>query len=329
MVKVTSKQQIQQITIPTPFPVGDVHTYVILGEKVTLVDAGVRTKEAWEYFKKELNVIGLTPDDIDQIVVTHQHPDHVGLIDFFRRDIPVIGHERSHLWMIKDEAYLKTHTEFYLSILLEAGVDQRFFPLTEKVNDMLHFSCNRGLTDLVDEGDSIQGLDGWKVLYTPGHSSAHISLWHEQKGTLIGGDVLLAHISPNPLIEPCYPGEDERRKALVEYIASLEKLSLLPIRQVLPGHGNNISNAKELIEERLLKQEKRAEKVLAFIRKQPRTAYEICVHLFPTVYEKQLMLTLSETIGQLDYLEDAKMIEVDRNNVPHQYRGIINESNKG
>ena len=71
---------------------------------------------------------------------------------------------------------------------------------------------------------------------------------------------------------------------------------------IYTGHGNEVRNAHELIESRLVKQHDRAMKVLAMMDNGPRTIFELTRELFPAVYEKELGLTLSETIGQTDYL---------------------------
>ena len=58
------------------------------------------------------------------------------------------------------------------------------------------------------------------------------------------------------------------------------------------------------LKERFKRQQDRAMKVLAMMDNGPRTIFELTHELFPTVYEKELGLTLSETIGQTDYLVD-------------------------
>lgn len=64
------------------------------------------------------------------------------------------------------------------------------------------------------------------------------------------------------------------------------------------------------------KQAERAELVKGFLQEKPLTAFEVCKALFPTIYYKQLMLTMSETVGQLDYLEDKGQIKIDETNIP-------------
>lgn len=79
-----NEERVYRITVPTPFPVGDVHMYVIAGDRLTLVDAGVKTEEAWQLFVKQLGEVGYAPEDIEQIVITHHHPDHVACLIMFR-----------------------------------------------------------------------------------------------------------------------------------------------------------------------------------------------------------------------------------------------------
>ena len=160
------------------------------------------------------------------------------------------------------------------------------------------------------DSDRILGLPGWTVLETPGHAQSHIVLHHEKNGALLGGDLLLGHISSNPLIEPPMEG-GTRPKTLLQYNDSLRKIKELQLSLVYPGHGELITNVSALITERLHKQEKRAEQVLEMLKGKPMTAIEICRHLFPQVYKKEIALTLSETLGQLDYLEEEGYIKVD------------------
>ncbi|QFT89613.1 putative metallo-hydrolase YflN [Bacillus sp. THAF10] len=325
MNEVSCKQEIKQITIPTPFAVGDVHTYIIITDKITLVDAGVKTHHAWEVFQQELQKHGLKVLDIDQVVITHHHPDHVGLLDYLPVNIPVYGHKRAHLWMTQDQRYFSAHESYYKKLFKEIGVEERFYPLLNSIDKPLRFACHRGLTAFIGEGDRIEGLPNWRIIETPGHASSHIVLFDEKSGILIGGDLILADISPNPLVEPPYPGEAERKKAMLEYVQSIEKMMELPITRVLPGHGEIVGDVPALLSTRMLQQEKRARKVVEFVSKQPSTAYEICQFLFKSVYEKQLLLTLSETIGQLDYLLDKGLITEDNDTTPFVYQAGVRE----
>jgi hypothetical protein len=86
----------------------------------------------------------------------------------------------------------------------------------------------------------------------------------------------------------------------------------LPVEVIYPGHGDEVRNPHLLIKARLEKQQERAMKVLAMMNNGSRTIFELNKALFPAVYEKELGLTLSVTIGHTDYLIDKEFIRETR-----------------
>jgi glyoxylase-like metal-dependent hydrolase (beta-lactamase superfamily II) len=313
---------IAKLTLPTPFQVGDVNAYLIQTEQLTLVDCAVKTEEAWESFQLQLHSLGLTPSDIEQVVLTHHHPDHVGLLDYLSRDLPVYGHPINERWLLRTEAFFMEHDEFYKSLFIEFGIPDSMFPFINKMKKTLHYSCNRSLTSAIVEGSVILGLEDWQVIETPGHAQSHICLFREKDGVLIGGDHVLAHISPNPILEPPIHGQMERSKPLLQYNHSLKKLLRYPISKIYTGHGEEVYHLHELVEKRLKRQHERAMTVKEFIKKNPLTVFEICQQLFPSVYRKELSLTISETVGQVDYL--ISLGEIDRIENQNVVRYIAN-----
>ncbi|WP_163969927.1 MBL fold metallo-hydrolase [Oceanobacillus halotolerans] len=300
---------VSQLTIPTPFAVGDTHIYVIKGDTLTLVDAGVKTKEAWEALQFQLKEIGYHPNDIEQIILTHHHPDHIGLIEQFPRVQELIGHKHVDVWLKRDEMFFQHYKEFYKAYFISCGVPETFYPLLEQLPKLLHFAGEGALTQTIDEGDLLPGHPDWQVIETKGHAQTHLSFYRQHDHIFIGGDHLLHHISPNPIIEPPYEEEMERARPLLQYRRNLTKCLALGIQTVLPGHGIIFSDVEDVIMKRFQKQEARAEKVLQILRGNELTPFQVCQQLFPRKYEKQLDLTLSETIGQLDYLESEGAIQ--------------------
>ncbi|MBS4191138.1 MBL fold metallo-hydrolase [Bacillus sp. FJAT-49705] len=306
------KDGLAKLVIPTPFSVGDVNVYVVKGERLTLVDVGPKTEEAWEALNAQLKDLHLSPDDIEQVVLTHHHPDHAGLLDYFPQTLDVYGHRNNQRWLHRTDAFLKAHDEFYYDLFPRCGIPEQYLSFIDLMKKPLYFSCSRSLSGELKEGDIPPGLYSWTVIETPGHAQSHIGLFREKDGVFIGGDHLLAHISPNPLMEPPLPGKTKRPKPQVQYNESLKKLLQLPIQLCYSGHGDNIYHVHELIEKRLVRQHERALHVKKWLEEEPLTVFEICQRLFPTVYKKEFSLTISETIAQLDYLHALGAISINK-----------------
>lgn len=298
---------ISQLTIPTPFAVGDVHVYLLKGDTLSIIDAGVKTNEGWEALKTQLNELGYTPNDIEQIILTHHHPDHIGLIEAFPRAEVIAAHRNAKFYLTRDEAFFAQYEQFFKQFFADCGVPEKLIPSASELRGTLQFAGTGQVTETLDEDDTLPGHGDWQVIETKGHAQSHLSFFRESDGAFIGGDHLLHHISPNPLLEPPI-GNDVRPKPMLQYRANLIKCQPLGIQTVYPGHGEIFSNVNDLILVRLQKQEQRAGKVYEFLLEKAQTPFELCKQLFPKQYGNQLNLTMSETIGQLDYLEDEGLV---------------------
>ncbi|MBR7796710.1 MAG: MBL fold metallo-hydrolase [Bacillota bacterium] len=301
---------ISQITVPTPFAVGDVHIYLLKGDLLSIIDAGVKTKEAWETLKEQLKRMGYFPKDIEQVILTHHHPDHIGLIDQFPRAERIIAHANVDPWIQRDELYLQHYKQFFEKYFSLSGIPETFLPYLNKLSAPLNYVGKGELTRFIDEGDELPGHPGWQVIDTKGHAQSHLSFLRKTDRLLVGGDHILEHISSNPLMEPPSPGEsiEFRPKPMLQYRRNLQKCIDLRVDCVLPGHGQVVQKPKSLIENRLKKQQERADKVFDLLITQPQTPFQLCTQIFPRQFKNQIDLTMSETIGQLDYLENEGRI---------------------
>lgn len=299
---VSWNKDIAKITVPTPFAVGDVNMYLVKGDALTLIDAGVKAKEAWDTFTFQLSQLGYTPEDIEQVVLTHHHPDHVGFLDWLPDDVNIYGHPYCVPWLKENEEFFAAHDQFYFQLFQEFGIEGEFPVLLKKWKAPLKFGAYRPITDTIQEKDQIPGLTDWTVLETPGHAQSHLSFYRERDGILIAGDHVLATISSNPLLEPPLVVGEERPMPQLQYNASLKKLLEYNITMTYTGHGVDVAKVHPLIERRLQRQHDRAMQVKEMLKESPLTTYGICMRLFPAVYQKELGLTLSETTAQLDYL---------------------------
>ncbi|WP_110927523.1 MBL fold metallo-hydrolase [Bacillus massiliglaciei] len=299
---------IAKLSLPTPFAVGDVNVYLLKGDALTLIDTGAKTEQSREVLEGQLKELGLSIKDIEQVVLTHHHPDHAGGLDLFDQAVPVYGHKNIIRWLEGGEDFLHYHNEFFMSYAGEFGVGD------EWKRKLLHppgenpLLCERKLDGVLSGGDELPGHPDFIVTETLGHAQSHISFFRERDGVMIGGDHLLDKISPNPVMEPPILRGGERPRPLLQYNASLKGWKKMPISMVYTGHGREVTEINRHISSQMERQHARAMLVKGFLEK-PRTGFEICQFLFPKVYQKELGLTLSETIGQLDYLEDLGLVK--------------------
>lgn len=313
--------------IPLPIPYGDkfVFVYLIEAEVLTLVDAGIKTEECWNDFKKELDILGYQVEDVKRVILTHHHPDHCGMLDYFSHEFEILGHEKTDKFVSKDKNHFKWYHEFFQQFDKEMGLPDGMVNRPKYVKILQSYSCEQSLTGYLKEGDMISGF---QVLETPGHASGHISLYSVEDKVLIGGDMLLENITPNPIIEAPENREAERPKVLLSYLKSLDKLSKLNIKKVYPGHGDIFKNVQAVIENQFQAQQKRASRVVDILGEKYLSAFDISKELYPALYQKEFSLTLSQTIGQLDYLIEQNLVDYKKVDGIYLYcnkRTAINE----
>jgi glyoxylase-like metal-dependent hydrolase (beta-lactamase superfamily II) len=315
---------IHRLAIPTPFQVGRVNAYLIEDSPLTLIDSGPNSAKALDELEQALAARGHAVEDIELLVITHQHMDHFGLASILAR--------RSGA----EVAALDRLAPFLANYGSETDLDDRFAELTmlrhgippEIVTALRAVSAGfRAWGSQVEvsrplaDGSQLQLRDrALRVLHRPGHSPSDTVFFDESREILIAADHLIAHISSNPLLaRPLGAGADydgPRPQALITYLASLEQTRAMELALVLPGHGQPITDHVALIDERFRLHRRRAEKIHRLIVERPRTAHEIAQELWGNVAVTQAYLTLSEVLGHVDLLlEDGRVVEREADGV--------------
>jgi glyoxylase-like metal-dependent hydrolase (beta-lactamase superfamily II) len=297
---------IHRLQIPTPFAVGRVNCYLIEDEPLTLVDTGPNSGKALDELGTQLGARGHSIDDLELVIVTHQHIDHLGLVEIVAQhsgaEVAAIGAARERLANFDEDA--EAEDRFAVELMLRNGIPEEVTVALRSVSRSFrgwgsHVAVTRPLEDGEEIGFRERTL---QALHRPGHSPSDTVFWDERRRILIAADHLLANISSNPLISRPLDGSSQRSQALVTYIESLRRTREMPAEIVLTGHGDPVVDHVALIDDRLAKHERRKEKIYKLIAERPRTGYELAQAIWGNVAVTQAFLTLSEVIGHTDLL---------------------------
>ena len=311
---------IHRIPIPTPFAVGRVNVYLVEDEPLTLVDTGPNSATSFDELTHGLAALGHALEDIELVVVTHQHIDHLGLVSIIAQrsgaDVAALDVAVPYVEHYSQEA--QKDDEFARSVMLRHGIPQDVVSALSAVSQAFRaWGSSAGVTRVLHDGEEMTFRDRTlHVHHRPGHSPTDTIFHDRERRTLLAADHLLGHISSNPLITRPIDGSTERPQALVTYLRSLEATREMDVDLVLPGHGDPITDHRALIDQRLIMHRRRAEKIHQLIAERPRTAYEVAQSLWGNIAVTQAYLTLSEVLGHVDVLKnEGRVREVERSGV--------------
>jgi len=299
---------IYQLQIPLPFALNIVNVYLLRGKSAwTIVDTGINTRQARQTWQRAFAALSITPADIEQIVLTHVHPDHYGLAGWLQAltreagcPVPVYASKREDeqarfLWQQNDsrlETWLPANgLPAAMAVDLKRSMDETramtlpFPPLLEHI---------------VPGQVMCLGSRDFQTILAPGHSDAQIIFYDAEAQLLLSGDHVLMQITPNIGLwarsEP---------NPLGRFLQSLQELKSLPVRRALPGHKYLIDDWQGRIEELLAHHESRLQNVIHSIERGARTAYDVAQDIFETapftVHEWRFAIV--ESLAHLQYLQ--------------------------
>ncbi|HET8950527.1 MAG TPA: MBL fold metallo-hydrolase [Solirubrobacteraceae bacterium] len=316
---------IHRMAIPTPFMVGRVNCYLIDDDPLTLVDTGPNSGKALDCLEREMAAHGRKIEDLGRIVITHQHLDHMGLVDVLaRRSGAEVVTLDLLAPLIEDfGAEAERDDELAAALMLRHGITRDVVTALRTVSRSFRgWGSATKVTTRVPDGGTIEFAGRTlEAIHRPGHSPSDTVFLDRAAGTLLGGDHLLSHISSNPLISRQLGGKsgepgDGRPRALLTYLASLRDTREMELSQVLPGHGDPFDGHVALIDERFSMHERRASKIHGLLG-EPLTAHEIAQALWGNVAVTQAYLTLSEVLGHIDLLLERGLL------IEHETGGVI------
>jgi len=307
---------VHRISVPTPFQVGRVNAYLIEDEPLTLIDSGPNSERSLAELEQGLAALGYRVEDLELLVVSHQHMDHFGLAAVLaeRSGADVAALELLQPVLGEYERFSDGEEEFAQAIMTRYGLPAETIDgLRAVLPAFRRWGAAVQVTRPLADGSSIE-LAGrtLDVLRRPGHSPSDTVFLDRERSMLFAADHLLAHISSNPVIARALPEreDDERPRSLLDYIDSMQLTRELDLGLVLTGHGEPVADHRALVDSRLRMHERRARKIGALIAERPRGAHEIALELWGNIALTQSYLTLSEVLGHADLLlRDGRIVE--------------------
>ncbi|MGI8579370.1 MAG: MBL fold metallo-hydrolase [Solirubrobacteraceae bacterium] len=308
---------IHRLAIPTPFMVGRVNTYLIEDDPLTLVDTGPNSGKALDELEQALATHGRRVEELELIIISHQHIDHLGLVEILARrsgaEVAALDVLAPYVEHFGEETELDD--EFAEEIMRTHGISDEVTHALRSVSRAYRgWGGSATVTRPLAHGSRLELRDrSLQVLHRPGHSPSDTVFWDDERKLLIAADHLIAHISSNPLLTRPLGGPvtgAPRPQALVTYMESLRATREMDAELVLTGHGEPVTDHVGLIDERFRLHARRARKILGLIRERPRSAHEIAQSLWGDVAVTQAYLTLSEVLGHVDLLlNDGDAVE--------------------
>jgi glyoxylase-like metal-dependent hydrolase (beta-lactamase superfamily II) len=304
------------IRLPLPFRLDHINVWAIEdGDGWTLVDTGIRTEDtvaAWE------QLLAVAPFDrpLSRVIVTHMHPDHIGMGGWLCR------RHGARLWISSLE-YLSCRAlvsdsnreaptdavQFYR----EAGWDVAALDAYRARfgNFGKHIYALPDSFHRIQGGQSIRiGRHSWEVVTGSGHSPEQSCLYCADLQMFISGDQVLPRISSNVSVYPSEPDADP----MADWRASLDRIQARVPRDVLvlPAHNDCFHGLHVRIEELRKGQDEAEEQLLTLLETRQRV-----VDVFPTLFHRkvamsdaaQLGMATGEALANLHYLMRRGQVE--------------------
>lgn len=312
---------VRWLRMPLPFALDHINLWLLRDrqeglEGWTIVDCGVAneaTRAAWQ----QVFETGLQGLPVLRLIVTHMHPDHIGLASWlcsrWSKPAPGAAVEDCRLWVsATDFNAARNASRSTTGFGGESAA--RFFSLhglqdeasLEKVRQRAGYYASMvpelpsRFRRLMDGMTLDIGGRRWRCMAGYGHAPEHIALHCAETGVLISGDMLLPRISTNVSVIDLEPEADP----LPMFLDSLQRMAALPASTlVLPSHGRPFAGLHARVAQLQAHHDARLEEVLAACSERPCSAAELLPLLFKRALDlHQTTFAMGEAIAHLHAL---------------------------
>lgn len=301
-------EDVYQLRLPLPFALNHIHVYLLRGKNGwTIIDTGINWKESRQLWQLAFEELGFSLGDIEQIIITHMHPDHFGMAGWLYQ----LAQEQGKTVPIKtsprENKILEEVWRAKMALPFSAWLEENGMPGDMAISVHNSMGDTFAMTlphppamEEITYGTVLQiGERTVKAIHAPGHSDGQIILYDEADKLLFSGDHVLMKITPNIGLWTHSQGNP-----LGEFMDSLRELHDLEVRLALPGHRRVIEDWAGRIDELLTHHEHRLNIALEGLEKGYHTPYEVAGHIFDTsrFSAHEWRFAVAETLAHLEYL---------------------------
>ncbi|MDH4212401.1 MAG: MBL fold metallo-hydrolase [Candidatus Thorarchaeota archaeon] len=302
---------VSRIEIPTPFPVGNINCYLIEGSPLTLIDTGPKTSKSLAAIRQKLHTMSYKLSDIEQILLTHGHIDHIGLVAQFVREREHIHENSTEVWIHQKDAEALVNYERYMDLYMGSIV--KLIAASGVPGNEALMLAQEGRTELFKSiGESVPqahsfkddasfktGIGSISAVWVPGHSPGSTCFVCDEQQVIFSGDHILGDISSNPSIS----FDSSEKIGMLTYFDSLDRISSKESYVALPGHREPIRDIKARISTLRAEYDDKLRIAADSLSDNPKTVYEISRMVYGDYEVSSLVLALAESHDLLRILE--------------------------
>jgi glyoxylase-like metal-dependent hydrolase (beta-lactamase superfamily II) len=293
------------LRLPLPMALDHVNIYALDdGDSWSIVDAGLSSKRAKAIWERLLSG-PLQGKPVRRVILTHHHPDHVGLAGWFQsRGAELLATRTAWLYArmltldVQERPSPEALTFYRRAGLSEAELAKRAGERPFNFADIVE-PLPLGFTRISEGSRLWAGGRDWTVRIGHGHAPDHATLWSDD-GIVLGGDQLLPGISANIGVYPTEPEADP----LTDWLDSCRALAIhaRDDQLILPGHKLPFTGLPFRLVQMAENHESALDRLLDHLTT-PRTAADC----FPPLFKREIgpaefSLALVESIAHLNCL---------------------------
>jgi glyoxylase-like metal-dependent hydrolase (beta-lactamase superfamily II) len=321
-----AKAGIERILLPTPFDKSGVSCWLVRDDPLTLVDVGVNWATAMHELEAALAERRLRIEDLERIIITHQHVDHSGLLGIVaeRSGAETVGVEPLGPWLDSYAEQRVLDDRYRVNMLSRHGLPADLATLLGAVNRIAsHWGGAAQITREIADGDVIEFAGrSLTVLERPGHSPTDTVFFDAEREMLIAGDHVMPNAASIPSItRPLRSDEPEiLPQGLPTYLRSVELTRAMELSALLPGHGDVFADHRSVILSHERTMRLRMNQVRAILSTKPATAFEVNCSLNEKTAVRYVEAMMSDTLGLLSVLSASGRVSFDADETPIMFR---------